>query len=124
MTEKVPNTARYHTLSFVTAHLGHLPYIAAPLSVDNPRDMACPSFKRFPPLGEELVPLIDRRNTRDRSALMIQDFIGNVGCNAKPRHARHASAPQIMQTPAGHSGKLVKPALGTAERRKRLGARG
>jgi hypothetical protein len=36
--------------------LRHLSKIAPPFEGNNPRHMACPSVKRFPPLGQELVP--------------------------------------------------------------------
>jgi hypothetical protein len=86
--------------------------------------MAPPLLKRFPPPGQELVPLIDRRNAGNRPALMIQNLIGNMGRSAKSRHSGDARAAEIMQTPAGHSRKLIQLPLGTAERQKRLLASG
>src|SRR5262249_30608221 len=104
-----------------SGHSGYLSQTATLLSVDDPGDMARPLIKRFLPLGPELMPWIDRCNTRDRAALMIQDLVGNMRRNAEPRHARHASAAQVMQTPAGHPRKLIQPSLGPTERQKRLG---
>ena len=77
--------------------------------------MCAPHFQRLFALHEEIMALIDGRHARNRPVLVIEDFIGNVGCNAKPCHSGHAGPPQVMKPPSGDAGQLIKLSLGRAE---------
>ena len=46
--------------------------------VENPADMRTPQVQRLPPFGKEVVPLIHGGNARDRTGLMVQDFVRYV----------------------------------------------
>jgi hypothetical protein len=45
-------------------------------------NMSTPAVKCFLPFEQESVALIDRRNSRNRACLVIEDLIGNVGWHA------------------------------------------
>ena len=77
--------------------------------------MCTPHFQRFFSLGKKIVALIDGRNARNRPVLVVKDFIGNVGCNAKPCHSGYAGPPQVMKPPTADAGQLIKLSLGKAE---------
>ena len=84
--------------------------------------MRAPHFQRFFSLGKKIVALIDSRNARYRPVLVVKDFVGNMGCNAKPCHSRYAGPPQVMKPPTDDAGQLIKLSLGQTEVLKRNGS--
>ena len=42
-------------------------------------DMSLPLIERFFAFGEEIVPLIDSRDSGDRSRLMVEDLVRDMG---------------------------------------------
>jgi hypothetical protein len=77
--------------------------------------MCAPHFQRFFSLGKKIVALIDGSNARNRPVLVVKDFIGNVGRNAKPCHSRYAGPPQVMKPPTADARQLIKLPLGQTE---------
>src|SRR5262245_52218882 len=59
--------------------------------------------------SQELVALIDRGNSRNRSCLVVQYFVCNVGSNPEPSHAAHNRPAQIVKHPPTDTGNLVEP---------------
>ena len=84
--------------------------------------MRAPYFQRSFPLGKKIVALIDGRNARNCSVLMVKDFIGNVGCNAEPCHPGYAGSPQVMKPPSGDARQSVKLPFGRAKILERSGS--
>ena len=89
--------------------------IAFEVIADDLPDMRAPPFQSFFAFSEEIVALIDGCNTGDRTALMVQDFVGDMWGDAKPSHPGYAGSPQIMKSPPGDAGKQVDFPLGYAE---------
>ena len=54
--------------------------------------MISPEIKRLLAFRQEFVALVDRSHSADRTADVVQDAIGHMGGNAKPRHARYDRA--------------------------------
>jgi hypothetical protein len=52
--------------------------------------------------------LVDRRDPRDCAGLVIKDFVGNMGRDAQPGHARNAGPTQIVKTPPRHPRQLIQ----------------
>jgi hypothetical protein len=77
--------------------------------------MRSPSFEGFSTLREELVPLVYSRNARNRTGLVIKDFVRYVRRNAQPCDPGHESPAQVMQRPTGHSGELIEQSLASAK---------
>jgi len=65
--------------------------------------MITPTLKGPFSFLEELVALIDGGHTRDRAALVIEDFACDMRRNSEPRHAGDDGAPQIVQRPVFHA---------------------
>ena len=84
--------------------------------------MGSPEVERRAALREKLVALVNSCDSRDRTRLMIEDFVGHMGGNAQPSHAGDASPPQIMNSPSGHSRELIEDTFGSAEFLERLGS--
>ena len=61
--------------------------------------MSPPAFQCVIAFGEKIMTLIDSGDARDRSGLVIEDFIGDVRWDAEASHPRYAGAPQIVKTP-------------------------
>ncbi len=74
--------------------------------------MLSPSVKRLLSLREELVSLIDCRNSCDRAGPVIEDLVSHMRSNAEARHSRNACPAQIMKAPSGDLGKFVEVAFG------------
>jgi hypothetical protein len=79
------------------------------------RKVGSPLFKGILALRKELVPLVHCRYPGDRSGLVVENLIGDVGRNAKTSHSRHAGASQIVKAPPGDTGYCIELALRVAE---------
>jgi hypothetical protein len=62
-------------------------------------NMSAPSFQCVITLVEKIMALIDCGDARDRSGLVIENFIGDVRRDAEAGHPGYADAPQIVKTP-------------------------
>ena len=69
---------------------------------ENFEQVLLPHFKSASALIEIGIPVIDRGNTADRTVLVIEDGIGNVRVNSKPRHAGRRRPAQVVVSPARH----------------------
>jgi hypothetical protein len=74
--------------------------------------MSAPTVKRFLPFEQEIVALIDRRNSGNRAGLVVEDLIRDVGWHAQACHPRNDGASQIMQSPSSDTRAFVKFRLG------------
>jgi len=88
----------------------------------NPSDVGCPQVQRLPTLGNEVVPLIYGRDSRDRAGLMIKDFVRDMRRHPKPSHPGDAGPAQIVKAPSGHTRQLIQPAFRSTEFLERLGS--
>src|SRR5713101_5489255 len=77
--------------------------------------MSAPAFKRIPTFAEKFVALIDCRYPGDRAGLVIENLIGNVWSNPQASHSRDTCPAQVVKTPSGNLGKLVKFAFGSGK---------
>jgi hypothetical protein len=55
-------------------------------------NMGTPRFKSFSAFNEEIVTLINSCNARDRTSLMIENFVGDVWSYAEPCHSGDAGS--------------------------------
>ncbi|SRR5713101_5709607 len=83
--------------------------------------MSAPAFQCVIALVEKIMALIDGGNARDRSGLVIENFIGDVRRDAEACHPRYASAPQIVKTPVLYVRLVIKLPLRKGESLKRFG---
>ena len=70
--------------------------------------MCPPLFKGVFALRQKVVALVYGRDARDRSGLVVKNFIGDMRCNPQPGHPGHAGPTQIMQAPAGYARELIE----------------
>ena len=73
--------------------------------------MRAPALESIPTLFQELMPLIDRGNARDRSPNMIEDLIRDMRRHPEARHPRDRGPAQIVQAPVRDAAKFVQPTL-------------
>src|SRR5215207_6420206 len=78
-------------------------------------DMPPPTIQRVLAFCDELVALIDGRHAGDRSGLVIEDLVGDMGRDAEPCHPRHTGPAQIMNSPVLHAAHPVKLCLALTE---------
>src|SRR5258706_2565355 len=83
--------------------------------------MSAPAFQCVIALVEKIMALIDCGNARDRSGLVIENFVGDVRRDAEACHPRYAGAPQIVKTPVVYARHVVKLPLRKGESLKRFG---
>jgi hypothetical protein len=73
----------------------------------------------MPALREKIMSLINSGNPRNRSVLVVQNFISHMRRDTEARHSGNASPPQVMKPPSGDTGQFIKLSLGNAEALKR-----
>src|SRR5688572_26873777 len=74
-----------------------------------------PSLEGVPFLARELMSLVDPYDSRAAAFDMAEDVLGHHNSVSKPLDPRGNRAPDVMQAPVLHSGKLVHAALGPAK---------
>ena len=82
--------------------------------------MGSPPIEGFLALGKKFVPLVHGRNPGNCASLVIQDLIGHVRRDSEPGHSRDAGPTQIVKSPTGNSGYLVKMTLSATKHVKWL----
>ena len=66
-------------------------------------NVSTPSCQSVITFGKKIMALIDRGDARDRSGLVIENFVGDVRRDAEARHPGYAGAPQIVKTPVPYA---------------------
>jgi hypothetical protein len=62
-------------------------------------NMNSPAIEGVSPFRKKLVTLVHGSDAENRPALVIKHFVSDVRRNAKPGHARHARAAQVVKSP-------------------------
>src|SRR5215216_2324494 len=77
--------------------------------------MPPPMIQRMLAFCDELVALVDGRHAGDRSGLVIEDLVSDMGRDAEHRHPRHAGTEQIVKPPFLHSANRINLCLAFTE---------
>src|SRR5215210_1142735 len=85
--------------------------------------MPPPTIQRLFAFCDELVALIDGGHAGDRSGLVIEDLVSDMGRDAEPGHPRDAGPAQIVNSPVLHAAHRIQLCLALTEVLERSRAR-
>src|ERR1700746_1389797 len=82
--------------------------------------MLTPAFEGLPTLSEKFMSLVHSRNSGNRTALVIENLIGNMRRNPKACPPGHAGPSKIVKPPIGNAREFIQLPFGFAEHPKRF----